>query len=184
MSRSTTWRGPAGPGPDRSDGDAPCSSTRAETGRPPVPGYCLAVADGDRQSGPAELRDGPLTGIIVVDMTVAIQGPHASSYLSDMGADVIKIERPGGELNRYVRGPGFAPPHDVMGTQYVAMNRGKRGMVLDAHSDLGREVVQRLIARADVFVTNYRRQALEGMGLGHERVAAANPRLVYARVSG
>ena len=51
--------------------------------------------------------DGPLTGITVVDMTVAIQGPHAAAYLADMGADVVKVERPGGELNRYVRGPGF-----------------------------------------------------------------------------
>ena len=56
------------------------------------------------------------------DMTVAIQGPHAGAYLADMGADVVKVERPGGELNRYVRGPGFASPSDVMGTQYVAMN--------------------------------------------------------------
>src|SRR3954471_13969438 len=128
--------------------------------------------------------DGPLTGIRVVDLTVAIQGPHAAAYLADMGADVIKVERPGGELNRYVRGPGFASPPEVMGTQYVAMNRGKRGIVVDAHSDVGREVMRRLLARADVFVTNYRREALERMGLGYAHVSAENPRLVYARVSG
>ena len=81
------------------------------------------------------VADGPLTGIIVVDMTVAIQGPHAGAYLADMGADVVKVERPGGELNRYVHGPGFHPPAGTMGTQYVAMNRGKRGIVLDVHSD-------------------------------------------------
>ena len=101
-----------------------------------------------------------------------------------MGAEVVKVERPGGELNRYVRGPGFAPPPEVMGTQYVAMNRGKRGIAVDAHTDLGREVLSRLIARADVFVTNYRREALERMGLGYAQVATLNPRLVYARVSG
>jgi CoA:oxalate CoA-transferase len=142
------------------------------------------VVDGDRQQGAADLRDGPLTGITVVDLTVAIQGPHAGAYLADMGAEVVKVERPGGELNRYVRGPGFASPPDVMGTQYVAMNRGKRGIVVDAHSELGREVMRRLIAGADVFVTNYRREALERMGLGYEQLAAQNPRLVYARVSG
>jgi crotonobetainyl-CoA:carnitine CoA-transferase CaiB-like acyl-CoA transferase len=130
------------------------------------------------------LPNGPLTGITVVDMTVAIQGPHAGAYLADMGAEVVKVERPGGELNRYVRGPGFDPPPDVMGTQYVAMNRGKRGIVVDAHSDLGREVMQRLLDRADVFVTNYRREALERMGLGYAQLASRNPRLVYARVSG
>ena len=117
-------------------------------------------------------------------MTVAIQGPHAGAYLADMGADVIKVERPGGELNRYVRGPGFAAAPEVMGTQYVAMNRGKRGIVVDAHSELGAEVMRRLLARADVFVTNYRREALERMGLDYARLAATNPRLVYARVSG
>src|SRR3954454_4419777 len=113
------------------------------------------------------MTDGPLTGITVVDLTVAIQGPHAAAYLADMGADVVKVERPGGELNRYVRGPGFSPPPDVMGTQYVAMNRGKRAIAVDAHSELGREVMERLLARADVFVTNYRREALERMGLGY-----------------
>ena len=141
------------------------------------------MADEVRPGAP-DLRDGPLTGITVVDMTVAIQGPHAGAYLADMGADVVKVERPSGELNRYVRGPGYAPPSDVMGTQYVAMNRGKRGIAVDAHSELGREVMKRLLARADVFVTNYRREALERMGLGYEQVAEANPRLVYARVSG
>src|SRR3954462_11359997 len=106
------------------------------------------MADEVRPGGP-DLRDGPLTGITVVDMTVAIQGPHAAAYLADMGAEVVKVERPGGELNRYVRGPGFAAPPEVMGTQYVAMNRGKRGIAVDVHSDLGREVLTRLIARAD-----------------------------------
>src|SRR3954449_13138446 len=109
------------------------------------------MADEVRPGGP-DLRDGPLTGITVVDMTVAIQGPHAGAYLADMGADVIKVERPSGELNRYVRGPGYTGPPDVMGTQYIAMNRGKRGIAIDAHAALGREVLARLIAKADVFV--------------------------------
>jgi crotonobetainyl-CoA:carnitine CoA-transferase CaiB-like acyl-CoA transferase len=130
------------------------------------------------------MAGGPLAGLHVVDMTVAIQGPHAAAYLADMGADVVKVERPGGELNRYVHGAGFAPPPEVMGTQFVAMNRGKRGICLDAHGDVGREVLRRLLARADVFVTNYRRDALARMGLTYDEVAAINPRLVYARVSG
>jgi crotonobetainyl-CoA:carnitine CoA-transferase CaiB-like acyl-CoA transferase len=117
-------------------------------------------------------------------MTVAIQGPHAAVYLADMGAEVIKVERPGGELSRYVRGPGFVGAPEVMSPQYVAMNRGKRGIVVDAHSPVGGEVMQRLLAKADVFVTNYRREALERMGLDYASVAEHNPRLVYGRVSG
>ena len=142
------------------------------------------MVDGEDPPEPSRLPDGPLTGIRVVDMTVAIQGPHAAAYLADMGADVVKVERPAGELNRYVHGPGFAPAADVMGTQYVAMNRGKRGIAVDAHGELGREVLRRLVAGADVFVTNYRREALERMGLAYDDVAGTNPGLVYARVSG
>ncbi|MGF1596844.1 MAG: CaiB/BaiF CoA transferase family protein [Acidimicrobiales bacterium] len=132
----------------------------------------------------AELALGPLTGIRVVDVTVAIQGPHAAAYLADMGADVIRVEPPGGELNRYVRGPGFQYDMSVMGTQHVAMNRGKRAIAVDAHTALGREVIARLVDTADVLVTNYRLEALERMGLGHEKVTARNPGLIYARVSG
>lgn len=131
-----------------------------------------------------DVSSGPLTGITVVDMTVAVQGPHAAAFLSDMGAEVVKVERPGGELNRYVGHPGFTTSAEGMGTQFVAMNRGKRGIAVDAHSDLGRSVLHRLVADADVFVTNYRREALERMGLGYEELAGLNPRLVYARVSG
>src|SRR3954471_24325718 len=99
--------------------------------------------------------DGPLTGIRVVDLTVAIQGPHAAAFLADMGAKVVKVERTAGELNRYVRGPGYTSAPTVMGTQYVAMNRGKRGIAVDIHSELGGEVLRRLVAGADVVVTNY-----------------------------
>ncbi|MFN0090430.1 MAG: CaiB/BaiF CoA transferase family protein [Acidimicrobiales bacterium] len=130
-----------------------------------------------------DLAHGPLTGIKVLELTVAIQGPHAGAYLADMGAEVTRVERPGGELNRYVRHPGFTPL-DGMGAQYVAMNRGKRAIALDAHSELGRAVLRRLAAQADVFLTNYRREALERMQLGYAELAARNPRLVYARVSG
>jgi len=127
---------------------------------------------------------GPLSGLLVADFSRVLAGPYATMLLADMGAEVVKVERPGGELNRYVHGPGFAPPRGVLGTQYVAMNRGKRGICLDVHSELGREVMRRLVAGADVFVTNYRREALERMGLGYEELALSNPRLVYARVSG
>lgn len=130
------------------------------------------------------LELGPLTGIKVVEVTVAVQGPHVGAFLADMGAEVVKVEPPSGELNRYARSPGFLHPMNVMGTQQAAMNRGKRGIALDAHGALGREVLRRLVARADVFVTNYRSEALDRMGLGSDELAALNPALIYARVSG
>ena len=131
-----------------------------------------------------ELEHGPLTGMTVIDMTVAVQGPHAGAYLADMGAEVIHVEPPGGELNRYFRGANFPHGMEVMSSQFAAMNRGKRALEIDGHTDLGREVLHRLVAGADVFVTNYRREALERMSLGYDQLAALNPRLVYARVSG
>jgi formyl-CoA transferase len=127
---------------------------------------------------------GPLSGIKVLDMTVAVQGPHAAAYLADMGADVVKVEAPGGELNRYYRGSDFPFGMEVMGSQYACMNRGKRGICLDVHTELGREVLHRLAARSDVFVSNYRAEALVRMGMGYEELAALNPRLVWARASG
>ena len=130
---------------------------------------------GTNGSSEAGLAHGPLTGIRVVDMTVAIQGPHAAAFLADMGADVGKVERTGGELNRYVRGPGFTAPVEVMGTQWVAMNRGKRAIALNAHKELGREVLLRLIDQADVFVSNYRLDALERMGLSYAELSARTP---------
>ena len=131
-----------------------------------------------------ELEHGPLTGMTVVDMTIAVQGPHAGAYLADMGADVVHVEPPGGELNRYFRGSDFHHGMEVMGSQYASMNRNKRALEIDGHTEIGREVLHRLIAAADVFVTNYRREALERMALGYDQLAALNPRLVYARVSG
>jgi len=127
---------------------------------------------------------GPFQGLRVLEMTTAIQGPAAGVYLSDMGADVTKIEPPVGELNRYLRGPDFAFPMDLAGAQYLAMNRGKRSVCLDVHTPLGEAVVGKLLAEADVFLTNFRRSALERMGLGWEALHARHPRLIYASVNG
>ena len=136
------------------------------------------------ERGAVELPDGPLSGLKVVDVTIAVQGPHAGAFLSDMGAEVVKIEPPGGELNRYFRGSAFDHPMEVMGSQFASMNRGKRGICLDAHTELAQEVVHRLVAEADIFVTNYRDEALIRMGMGYEELSALNPRLIWARVSG
>ncbi len=140
--------------------------------------------EGNKNLGSAHLSNGPLTGLKALDMTVAVQGPHVGAFLSDMGAEVIKVEPPGGELNRYARGPGFDFDMDVMGSQQVAMNRGKKSIAIDAHSKLGQRVLHELIKESDIFVTNYRSEALERMSLDYERLRKLNDRLIYGRVSG
>ena len=80
----------------------------------------------------------PLSGYRVVDMTTAVQGPAAGLYLSDMGAEVIKVERPTGEATRFLRGPNNRHPPEAHGTQFVAVNRGKKMLRVDAGGELGR----------------------------------------------
>ena len=125
-----------------------------------------------------------LSGIKVVELGIAIQGPAAGMYLAEHGAEVIKIETPVGEENRHHFGYGKSLPKAVPAPQFAANNRGKRLMTLDAKGELGREVLRRLIAKADVFLTNYRENALNRLGLGYEELHRLNPRLIYAIASG
>jgi crotonobetainyl-CoA:carnitine CoA-transferase CaiB-like acyl-CoA transferase len=126
----------------------------------------------------------PLSGIRVVDMTLAVQGPAASLYLRDMGADVIKVEPPLGDPSRYGRGHANDTPPGTLGPQFVAVNRGKRSVSIDLSTELGRQAVLRLLETADVFLTNYREPALVKMGLGYDALHARFPQLVYASVNG
>src|SRR5262245_58675808 len=126
----------------------------------------------------------PLSGIRVIDMTLAVQGPAASLYLRDMGADVIKLEPPLGDPSRYGRGHDNNTPAGTLGPQFVAVNRGKRSISIDLSTELGRKAVLKLLETADVFLTNYREPALVKMGLGYEALHARLPRLIYASVNG
>lgn len=126
----------------------------------------------------------PLSGIRVVDMTLAVQGPAAGLYLRDMGAEVIKVEPPIGDPSRYGRGHANDTPQGTLGPQFVAVNRGKRSICVDLSTALGRKAMLKLLATADVFLTNYREPALVKMGLGYEDLKARFPRLVYASVNG
>jgi len=126
----------------------------------------------------------PLSGIRVIDMTLAVQGPAAGLYLRDMGAEVIKVEPPLGDPSRYGRGHGNESPEGTLGPQFVAVNRGKRSVCVDLSTELGRNAVQRLLETADVFLTNYREPALVKMGLGYDALRARYPRLIYASVNG
>ena len=123
----------------------------------------------------------PLAGVRVIELAHVMAGPTCGLLLSDLGADVVKVERlPGGDATR-----GFVPP-DVDGESaaFMMLNRGKRGVALDLRDPAGLDAARRLIARADAVLENFRPGTMEAMGLGYEALAADNPGLVYCQVSG
>ena len=125
---------------------------------------------------------GPLTGINVVDQAQALAGPYCSMMLGDMGANIIKIERPGvGDQSR-AWGPPFIGGES---TYYLAVNRNKRSLALDFTKPEGRDVLYRLVDRADIFITNVPRvESMEKYGIAYDTLHARNKRLIYAAISG
>jgi len=123
---------------------------------------------------------GPLAGIRVVDVSQILSGPFACMILADQGAEVVKVEAPG------LGDPMRIGPYRRAGRAafYANANRGKRGIVLDLAQPRGREALLRLVARADVFVQNWRPGAAERLGLGYEDLRAAHPELIYVSISG
>jgi crotonobetainyl-CoA:carnitine CoA-transferase CaiB-like acyl-CoA transferase len=126
---------------------------------------------------------GPLEGVRVVELGVWVAGPSAAGVLADWGADVVKIEPPAGDPFRglYVQVAGVDIPANP---PFELDNRGKRSIVLDLRHAEARAVVDRLLERADVFLTNLRGATLARLGLDHPQLAERFPRLVYARVTG
>jgi len=123
---------------------------------------------------------GPLSSVTVVDLTSMVSGPLATSILADQGADVIKVESPGtGDLIRHI---GCA--RGGMSAIFSTINRNKRSVVLDLSRPRGRELLTQLVARADVFVQNFRPGVAERMGIGAEALRAVRPDLVYVSISG
>ena len=123
---------------------------------------------------------GPLHGLRVLDLTNTLMGPYATQTLADMGADVVKVESPGGDP---VRGLGpFRNPG--MGAIFLQVNRGKRSLVLDLKQEAGRDALLTLAARADLLVYNMRPQVMARLGIGYEAVAAVKPDIVYAGLFG
>jgi crotonobetainyl-CoA:carnitine CoA-transferase CaiB-like acyl-CoA transferase len=123
---------------------------------------------------------GPLAGLKVIDLSQFILGPVATQILGDMGADVIKVESPRGDMNREI-GPQRYPN---MAALFLGMNRNKRSIVLDLKRPAALAALMRLVDGADVFVHSMRRQAAERLGIGYEAIAARNPRIVYASAPG
>ena len=127
---------------------------------------------------------GPMRGIRVVEIGVWVAGPSAGGLLADWGAEVVKIEPPGGDPYRWVFGARRLDGEPILNAAFEYDNRGKRSVTLDIESEDGRRIVRSLLDRADVFITNMRTRALERWDLDHETLCSAYPRLVYASVTG
>jgi crotonobetainyl-CoA:carnitine CoA-transferase CaiB-like acyl-CoA transferase len=123
---------------------------------------------------------GPLSGLLVADFSRILAGPYATMLLADLGADVVKVESPGGDDTR-----SWQPPvRDGVSTYYLAVNRNKRSIALDLKDPSDLAAAQELARRADVLVENFRPGGLARFGLDYETVAEGNPRLIYASISG
>ena len=121
----------------------------------------------------------PLHGIRVLDFTRVLSGPHCTRMLHDMGADVIKIEPPAGDLTRF-----SSPRRNGLSTYFVQQNAGKRNVSIDLATPEGVAIVLELVDHADVLVENYRPGVMKRLGLSAEVVRARNPKLIYASLSG
>ncbi|SFM97346.1 Crotonobetainyl-CoA:carnitine CoA-transferase CaiB [Pseudonocardia ammonioxydans] len=132
------------------------------------------------EAGAPDPGGGPLDGILVADFSRVLAGPYATMLLADMGADVVKVEGPGGDDTR-----SWTPPErDGESTYYLGVNRGKRSIVLDLRDEDDRAAAHELARRADVVIENLRPGGMARFGLDHAAVSAANPGVVYTSISG
>ena len=121
----------------------------------------------------------PLAGLLVLDFTTLLPGPLASLMLAEAGAEVIKIERPGGEDMRR-----FPPFKDGASAVFAMLNRGKQGLTLDLRNEADRAQLAPLIARADIVLEQFRPGVMTRLGLGYDDLRKINPRLIYCSISG
>jgi crotonobetainyl-CoA:carnitine CoA-transferase CaiB-like acyl-CoA transferase len=126
-------------------------------------------------------QNGACAGIRILDFTAVISGPMCTQILGDLGADVIKVEPPSGEANRYSGAPFREPGFSGMIAQF---NRNKRSLVVDLKSDEGRELILSLVPKFDVVAENYRPHVMESLGLGWETLRARHPGLIYLAING
>ena len=123
----------------------------------------------------------PLQGVKVLDLTQIMAGPYCTMMLADMGAEVVKVEKPNGGDDTRRMGPPFIEGESAA---FLGINRNKRSIVIDLRSDPGRELAQRMVRESDVLVQNFRPGSLDRMGLGYEQVREINPAIVYCTISG
>jgi len=126
-------------------------------------------------------RPGPLSGLLVADFSRVLAGPYCTMLLADLGAEVIKVESPGGDDTR-----SWVPPvtEDGVSTYFLAINRNKKSVTLDLKDSRDAALAKALAARADIFVQNFKPGGLRRYGLDYESVAEANPGVIYASISG
>jgi len=124
-------------------------------------------------------NSGPLAGFRVLDLSAVVSGPLTGALLADQGADVIKLERPSGDIQRHVgsKRNGFSGFFHVL-------NRGKRSIAADIGTNDGRDIAIRLAAQADVVIQNFRPGVVDRLGIGYEQLSTTNPGLVYLSISG
>jgi crotonobetainyl-CoA:carnitine CoA-transferase CaiB-like acyl-CoA transferase len=124
---------------------------------------------------------GPLAGVRIIDLTEFIFGPYATQTLGDMGAEVIKVENPGGDRQRH---SGKYGKNADMGSVFMALNRNKKSITLDLKDETAREKLRALIPTAQVFIHNVRVDAMARLGFGYDEVAKLNPSIVYVHCVG
>lgn len=123
----------------------------------------------------------PLDGLRVLDFSHAAAGPFATMLLADMGAEVLKVEKPGrGDGSRYMGQPLFGP---VDSDYYLSMNRSKKSVLIDLSGDAGRDLARELASRVDVVIQNFRPGVMERLGLGYDDLRALRPGLIYCSIS-
>jgi len=125
------------------------------------------------------LAPGPLNGIRVLDFSMFLAGPYCTRLMADMGAEIIKVEPPGGDFLRHA-----APFRDGKSAYFGQINCGKKSLELDMKSDQGREVVRRLTAKVDVVLENFRPGVMARLGLDYDALSALRPDLIYCSVTG
>ncbi len=130
------------------------------------------------------MADGPLSDLVVLDLTRALAGPHAAMMLGDMGARVIKIEPPAGDDTRGWGPPFVGEDDERESTYFLSANRNKESLVLDLKSEADQDVLARLVARADVLMENYRVGVLDRLGFPVARLHELNPGLVVLSITG
>jgi crotonobetainyl-CoA:carnitine CoA-transferase CaiB-like acyl-CoA transferase len=123
---------------------------------------------------------GPLSGLLVIDLTAMVMGPYCTQIMADMGADVIKVESPDGDNTRYIS----VGPKPGMSGVFANVNRGKRSIVLDLRSEEGKNALRKLIAKADVFIHSMRSRAINKLGFSYDDVSAINPAIIYTNCYG
>jgi crotonobetainyl-CoA:carnitine CoA-transferase CaiB-like acyl-CoA transferase len=132
------------------------------------------------------LSTGPLHGLLVIDLTRALAGPHAAMMLGDLGAEVIKIENPDGGDDTRCWGPPFVQPDDAgrESTYFLCANRNKKSVTLDLKNEKHKAALAELLKQADVLMENFRPGVLDRLGFSHDRLEQLNPRLVILSISG